>query len=47
MTARDLASTDFSNIFMPYLKEEEDPMYRNRSNHRTMIERMLNKKIEA
>lgn len=41
MTAMDLASAQLSDLFEKYKRErkveEEDAMYRNRSNHRTMI----------
>lgn len=48
MTAMDLASAQLSDLFEKYKRErkvqEEDAMYRNRSNHRTMIEKMLQHK---
>lgn len=49
MTAVDLASAQLSDLFEKYKREqraeeEEEAMYRNRSNHRTMIEKMLQHK---
>lgn len=45
MTPIDLASAQLSSLFQKYKQaEEEDAMYRNRSNHRSMIEKMLQHK---
>jgi hypothetical protein len=44
MTAIDLASSQLSNLFQKYKQAQEDAMYRNRSNHRSMIEKMLQHK---
>jgi hypothetical protein len=44
MTAIDLASAHLADLFRKYKEEqeqEEDRMYRNRNNHRNMIEKML------
>lgn len=44
MTAVEIASAHLADLFSKYkqqAEEEEDRMYRNRNNHRNMIEKML------